>query len=76
MVYEVNAKEIGRRLKELRGYKPRRVVAEELGISENTLVSYEMGERVPRDSMKIKLADYYKVPIQKLFFCASTTQNE
>lgn len=72
----MNAKEIGKRLRELRGYTPRRVVAEELGISERALVGYENGERIPRDEIKIKLSDYYGEPIQRLFYCDSTTRNE
>lgn len=76
MKYQIDAKEIGRRLKECRGYKPLRVVSEETGISERALASYEFGARIPRDEVKIKLSEYYKVPIQKLFFYKSTTQNE
>lgn len=76
MEYQIDSKEIGRKLKELRGYKPRRVAAEEIGITERALLGYENGERIPRDEIKIKLSNYYKVPIQKLFFCANTTQNE
>lgn len=76
MQYEVDAKQIGKRLRELRGYKPRRVVAEETGITERALTGYESGERIPRDEVKIILSNYYKVPIQKLFFCKATTQNE
>lgn len=76
MEYEVNALEIGKKLRELRGYKPRRVVSQETGITERALTTYEKGERIPRDEVKIILSNYYKVPIQKLFFCKSTTQNE
>lgn len=76
MEYQIDAKEIGKRLRELRGYKPRKVVAEDLGITERALMSYEIGERIPRDEVKIALSKYYKTPIQKLFFYKSTTQNE
>ena len=29
---------------------------------------YERGERVPRDEIKKRLSDYYKVSVQELFF--------
>jgi len=29
---------------------------------------YELGYRVPRDEIKMKLADYYGVTVQSLFF--------
>lgn len=76
MEYKVDAKEIGKRLRELRGYKPRRVVAQDVGISERALIGYENGERIPRDEVKIVLSNYYNIPIQQLFFCGKTTQNE
>lgn len=68
MNIEISAEKIGERLKELRGYKPRRVVAEETGINLNTLISYETGERVPRDINKVVLANYYGKSVEEIFF--------
>ena len=66
----MDSNKIAQRLKDLREntYKPRRVVAEDLGISESALTAYEMGARVPRDEIKIKLADYYETTVESIFF--------
>ena len=29
---------------------------------------YETGKRIPRDEIKIKLADYYQKTVQQIFF--------
>ena len=60
--------EITRKLKELRGDRPRDKVAADIGISSSALGMYECGKRVPRDEIKIKLAAYYNVTVQQLFF--------
>jgi DNA-binding XRE family transcriptional regulator len=64
----MDSNKIAQRLRELRQYKPRRVVAEDIGISESALTAYEMGARVPRDEIKIKLADYYDTTVEAIFF--------
>lgn len=56
------------KLRELRGNRRREEVAVALGISYSALVSYETGERVPRDEVKIRISNYYKKPIQEIFF--------
>ena len=55
----MNRKEIGERLTELRGNKSRQEVSEDVGISLSALAMYECGERVPRDEIKMRLANYY-----------------
>ncbi len=64
----MNRQKIGQKLVELRGAKSREQVAVDLGISYSALVSYELGERVPRDEIKIKIAKYYGVDVGELFF--------
>ena len=64
----MNRQKIGQKLVELRGAKSREQVAVDLGISYSALVSYELGERVPRDEIKIKIATYYGVDVGELFF--------
>lgn len=61
-------KEIGNRLTMLRGNKPQSEVAKAIGISDSALSMYECGERIPRDSIKIKLAQYYGKSVQSIFF--------
>lgn len=62
------AKEIGCRLRELRGIKTRTGVAKELGISYSCLSNYEANGRIPNDEMKVKLANYYGTTVQALFY--------
>ena len=60
--------DLGKRLKELRGDRNREKVAEAVGISSSSLGMYECNKRIPRDDVKKKLADFYNVSIQQLFF--------
>ncbi|HLR35063.1 MAG TPA: helix-turn-helix transcriptional regulator [Tissierellales bacterium] len=64
----MNREKMAQKLKELRGDKPREEVAVELGISYSSVVAYELGERVPRDEVKVKIASYYGVPVEDIFF--------
>lgn len=64
----MDLQKVGKKLVELRGTKSREQVAVDLGISYSAIVSYELGERVPRDEVKIKIARYYGVDVGELFF--------
>ena len=59
---------IGRRLRKLRGDKTQAQVADDLGISVSAVGSYELGERIPRDKLKVKIAKYYDTTVEALFF--------
>ncbi len=59
---------IGKKLVKLRGEKTQAEVASHVGISTSALSMYENGERIPRDSIKIRIANYYKKPIYEIFF--------
>lgn len=61
-------KEIGTRLRELRGSKTRSEVAEKIGCSVSAIQMYENGVRVPRDETKRRFADLYGVSVESLFF--------
>lgn len=65
---------IGDILRELRLAKGKSVaqVANDVGITPSALSNYENNIRVPRDNIKIALADYYRKPIQKIFFARNT----
>lgn len=65
---EVGCKSVGQKLKDLRGDRSRESVAEAVGISSSALGMYENGLRNPRDDVKKKLADFYGVSVQYLFF--------
>lgn len=58
----------GKRLVKLRGEKSQAEVAKALGIATSTLGMYETEQRMPRDSIKIALAEYYHTSVQKIFF--------
>ena len=66
----INKKEIGKKLYELRTElgKSRKEVAKDIGISISTLQMYENGKRIPRDYIKIKLAEYFNTSVQEIFF--------
>lgn len=59
---------IAERLIEARGQRTRETVAKAVGISLSAISMYECGARVPRDEIKVKLADYYHRSVQDLFF--------
>lgn len=59
---------IAERLVEARGNIPRKEVANAVGVSLSALAMYESGQRIPRDEIKVKLAQYYKTTVQALFF--------
>lgn len=65
---KVDSKKIGKRLVELRADKSQDEVAEAVGISRSALSMYECGERIPRDEIKIKLANYYRTSVESLFY--------
>lgn len=65
---EMDAAKIGDALKVLRGNRTQEEVADALGISKSALSMYEQGERIPRDNIKIRIAEYYHVPIFELFY--------
>lgn len=56
-----------KRLIAARGSRTREEVAAALGISVSAIAMYETGRRIPRDSIKQKLADYYHLTVQEIF---------
>ena len=61
---------IGDTLKELRQAKGKSIAeaAKDIGITPSALGNYESNIRIPRDNIKIAIAEYYKKPIQKIFY--------
>lgn len=55
-------------LRQLRGEKSREKVAKDNSISVSAICMYENGRRVPRDEIKIRLANYYGVEVSDIFF--------
>lgn len=64
----MNNKAIARTLIELRNGKSRESVAKACEISVSALAMYEQGERIPRDDIKVRLANYYNCSVNHIFF--------
>ena len=58
----------GKRLVSLRGDRSQETVAKALGISTSALGMYETEQRIPRDAIKIALAEYYGTTVEAIFF--------
>lgn len=65
---------IGEKLKNLRGSRTRCEVASHIGITVSALTKYERDERRPRDEVKLRIAKYYSVPIQQIFYDQASTK--
>ena len=65
--------DIAERLKRARGNIPRETVAQAVGITVSAISMYENGQRIPRDEIKVKLADYYHTTVQALFYDGCVT---
>ena len=59
---------VAEKLIHARGGRTREVVADAVGISVSAVGMYETGARIPRDEIKVKLADYFGTSVQALFF--------
>lgn len=64
----MDSNKIGEKLRKLRGSRTQEEVAEAVGISKTALCMYENGQRVPRDIIKIRLAEYYKRSVNYIFY--------
>ena len=59
---------IGEKLRNARGTRSQKEVANALGISVSALSMYETEERLPRDDIKVRMANYYGTTVGYLFF--------
>lgn len=64
----MNKKKIADRLRNLRGSRPREEVALACGVTANAISMYETANRVPNDEIKLKLARFFNVSVQELFY--------
>lgn len=64
----MDSKKIGERLPKLRGSRTQKEVAEAVGVTPMAISLYESGERIPRDEIKVRLANYYKRTVNFIFF--------
>ena len=61
---------IGAKLKALRVEKKKsqQEAADDLQITKSSLAMYERGARIPRDEVKVRIANYYGETVQSLFY--------
>lgn len=61
---------IAERLRDLRKKKglTAEAVAERIGVTTAAITNYETGIRIPKDSVKKKLAELYETSVEKIFF--------
>ncbi len=64
----MDSKRIGEKLRKLRGERTLMDVSRDLGISDAALCAYELGQRIPRDDTKIRIAKYYETTVSELFY--------
>ena len=63
----------GAMLKQLRGDKSQDAISKELGVTKSSWAMYERDERVPRDEVKIRIADYFGKTVQEIFLGTTST---
>ena len=61
---------VGEKLRELRHAKGKTQaeVAKAIGVSTSSIAMYESDERMPRDTVKLKIARYYNKAVSTIFF--------
>lgn len=59
---------VGQRLRALRGSRTLEDVANALEVSTMAVSLWERGERMPNDTMKVKIANFYKKSVMTIFF--------
>lgn len=59
---------IGEKLRKLRGKKKKQIIADAIGVSYSSYVKYERDERHPSDEVKKRIAKYFGVTVQSIFF--------
>lgn len=64
----INRSGIAEKLKKLRGNRPIEEVALFLGVTSSAVMMYERGERVPKDTVKVKYSELTGISVQALFF--------
>lgn len=67
---EINAKEVGKELERMRSERgaSQAEIAKELGITAMAISQYERGERIPRDTLKVRIARIFGRSVGDLFY--------
>ena len=66
----MDAVRIGNTIKALREKKGEtaEMLSGALNISNSAIAMYETGKRIPRDEIKIRIAEHFAVPVESIFF--------
>ena len=64
---------LSEKLVELRGNKTQQEIADAIGVSVSAIGMYEIGERIPKDAIKVKLAKFYDLGIEQIFLAEDVT---
>lgn len=64
----MNAVAAGAKIRAMRGAESQQALADKLNISKSALAMYERGERIPRDEVKVRIAQHFGVSIESIFF--------
>ena len=64
----LDAQKIAKRLIALRGNRTQAEVAQAIGVTPSAYSMYETGERIPRDEIKKRIAEYFKRSVNTIFF--------
>lgn len=64
----MDSEKIAKKLVALRGEKTREEVAKAVGVSLSAMAMYETGARIPRDETKKRIAKYFGVTVEEIFF--------
>ena len=59
---------LGKILRELRGDKTQEEIAQAVGVTKSSWAMYEREERIPRDEVKIQIANHFGKSVQDIFF--------
>ena len=59
---------IAKKLILLRGERTQKEIAEEIGVCQSAYAMYELGQRIPSDEKKKKIAEYHNTTVQAIFF--------
>lgn len=71
------AKQIGKVLRKLRLMKDitQQEIADKIMVNRASYTSYELGRRIPEDEVKYRIARYYGLTVDEIFFRPSGTNS-
>lgn len=70
---KIDSAKIGARIKAIRLERGESMeeLANSIGVSNSAIGMYEGGQRVPRDEIKIRIAEHYNMPVELIFFATT-----